>query len=79
MRKFLLTLVVLLGVGISSANASVPVIFNIDQLVIESWNLPAAEGSPGIQPYQLICSSDRTFDLEFTTSGNKAAGVWLGF
>lgn len=39
-------------------------IFNIDHIAIYDYDFPAIEGSPGIQPYELQCKSDKYFDLE---------------
>ncbi len=38
--------------------------FGIFNLVIEDYDFAAIEGAPGMQPYELICSSDKFFDLE---------------
>lgn len=37
--------------------------FNATQIVIESWEFPAMEGFPGVQPYVLNCLSDKDFKL----------------
>lgn len=38
--------------------------FNVNQLVIESYNFPSVEGMIGVQPYEFKCLSDKTFELE---------------
>lgn len=39
-------------------------IWNVNHLAIEGFDFPAIEGAPGMQPYELTCSSDKYFDLE---------------
>lgn len=38
--------------------------FGIYNLAIEDCFFPAIEGAPGMQPYELVCLSDKFFDLE---------------
>lgn len=47
-------------VGINCASTNY---FNVTQMVIESWDFPAMEGFPGVQPYILNCLSDKDFKL----------------
>ena len=47
-----------------SATCKLLGIFNIKHLAIEDHRFPAVEGAPGMQPYELMCLSDKFFDLE---------------
>jgi hypothetical protein len=38
--------------------------FSIDKIVIESYNFPAIEGYQNLQPYELMCWSDKDFSLD---------------
>lgn len=38
--------------------------FNVDLVAIESFEFPALEGSPGVQPYVINCISDKVYKLE---------------
>lgn len=44
-------------------NCEITNYFNIAQIVIESWEFPALEGFPGVQPYILNCLSDKDYKL----------------
>lgn len=44
-------------------------LFGIDMLAIESYRFPDLVGSPNMQPYEIVCSSDKEFDLELKTQG----------
>lgn len=45
-------------------DCKITTIFGIDKIVIESGNIPGGEGFHALQPYQLNCLSDFTFDIE---------------
>lgn len=46
-------------------------IFSINQVCIESWNLPDIEGFPGVQPYEITAISDEDYELALIEQANS--------